>query len=89
MNDTIVTKQNQTWTLAKTLEQDCYDQAFLWTRHQQVHLMTVLITKRKYVIIIVTNYSLTKTVHMSIGVLFNLFMKIFLLLDNLSTNDIF
>ena len=26
---------------------------------------------------------------MSIGVLFNLFMKIFLLLDNLSTNDIF
>ena len=47
MNDTIVTKQNQTWTLAKTLEQDCYDLAFLGIRHQQVHLVTVLITKRK------------------------------------------
>ena len=51
MNDIKITKQNQTWTLARILEQDCLDKAFHCTRDGQVDLMTVLIPKRKYVII--------------------------------------
>ena len=46
MNDIKITKQNQTWTLARTLEQDRLDQAFCRTRNGQVDL-TVLIPKRK------------------------------------------
>ena len=47
VNDIKITKQNQTWTLARTLEQNCQDQAFLWTRFETVELMAVSITKRK------------------------------------------
>ena len=47
VNDIKITKQNQTGTLARTLEQDCQDQAFLWTRFETVELMVVPITKRK------------------------------------------
>ena len=77
MNDIKITKQNQTWTLARTLEQDSLDQAFHCTRDGQVDLMTVLIPKRKYVIIKIIYHSLTYTGHISIGVLFNLFHKYF------------
>ena len=77
MNDINITKQNQTWTLARTLEQDCLDQAFHCTRDRQVDLMTVLIPKRKYVIIKIIYHSLTYSGHISIGVLLNLFHKYF------------